>query len=132
VRVRETAGLLRVHSASGDVAADRVGGDADVQTASGDVRIEHAGASVRAQTASGDVRIGAIGAGRGEITTVSGDIWVGVPAGIGVYLDLSAISGDVRSELEPSGADGDADLTLVCRSVTGDVLVTRAAADRAR
>jgi hypothetical protein len=114
VRVRETAGLLRVHSASGDVAADRVGGDADVQTA------------------SGDVRIGAIGAGRGEITTVSGDIWVGVPAGIGVYLDLSAISGDVRSELEPSGADGDADLTLVCRSVTGDVLVTRAAADRAR
>jgi hypothetical protein len=114
VRVRETAGLLRVHSASGDVAVDHVGGDADVQTA------------------SGDVRIGAIGAGRGEITTVSGDIWVGVPAGIGVYLDLSAVSGDVRSELEPSGADGDAELTLACRSVTGDVLVTRAAADRAR
>jgi DUF4097 and DUF4098 domain-containing protein YvlB len=112
--------------------AERAGGEAEVQTASGDVWIEHAGASVWAHTASGDVRIGAIAAGRGDIATVSGDIWVAVPAGIGVYLDLSAISGDVRSELEPSGAGGDADLTLVCRSVTGDVLVSRTAADRAR
>jgi hypothetical protein len=132
VRFREVAGLLRVHSASGDVKVDRVGGEASVETASGDLWIEHAGSSLTAQTATGDVRIGAIAAGHGEITTVSGDIAVGVPTGVGVYLDLSAISGDVRSDLDPSEADGDADLTLLCRSVSGDVRVSRTAANRAR
>ena len=69
-----------------------------------------------------------ITAGRGEINTVSGDISVAVPAGIGVYLDLSTLSGDARSDLEPAGSDGDAGLSLVCRSVSGDVRVIRAAA----
>jgi hypothetical protein len=128
VRLRDAAGPLRVHSASGEVAAERAGDEATVQTASGRVRIENACGSVRARTASGDVRIGAISTGRGEIATVSGDIGVGIPAGVGVYLDLSAVSGQVRSELEPSEAGGDADLTLQCRSVTGNVLVSRAAA----
>jgi hypothetical protein len=128
VRLRDAAGPLRVHSASGEVAAERTGAEATVQTASGHVRIETACASVRARTSSGDVRVGAISAGRGEIATVSGDIGVGIPAGVGVYLDLSAVSGQVRSELEPSEADSDADLTLLCRSVSGDVLVSRTAA----
>jgi hypothetical protein len=61
---------------------------------------------------------------------VSGDISVAVPAGIGVYLDLSAVAGDVRSDLEPSGSEGDAGLSLHCRSISGDVRVVRAPAQR--
>ena len=132
VMLRDITGPLRVHSASGGVMAERAGDEVTVRTASGDVRIEDARASVRARSSSGDVRIGAVSSGRAEITTMSGDIAVGVAAGIDLYLDLSALSGQVRSELEPSGHDGGVTLTLLCHSVSGDVLVSRATEAQAR
>jgi len=57
---------------------------------------------------------------------VSGDVSIAVPGGVGVYLDLSAMTGDVRSDLAPADSDGDAELSLHCRSISGDVHVTHA------
>lgn len=128
LRLDDAAAEVRVNTASGDAEIGRAGGDVTVNSASGDLTIRRAEGSARARSASGDVRIDSITAGRGEINTVSGDISVAVPAGIGVYLDLSTLSGDARSDLEPAGRDGDAGLSLLCRSVSGDVRVTRAAA----
>jgi DUF4097 and DUF4098 domain-containing protein YvlB len=127
VRLGDAAATVQVNTASGDTEIGRAGDDVTVNSASGDLRIRHAEGSASARSASGDVRIDSISAGRGEVNTVSGDITIAVPAGIGVYLDLSALSGDVRSDLEPAGSDGDAALSLQCRSVSGDVRVTRAA-----
>jgi DUF4097 and DUF4098 domain-containing protein YvlB len=145
VTVEQVAGLARISTASGDVRLDgaaaaaevstvsgdadivRAGGDVTVTSVSGDVSVGRADGSAKVRSASGDVRIDCIKAGRGEANTVSGDISIAVPAGIGVYLDLSAIAGDVRSDLEPAGSDGAADLSLHCRSVSGDVRVARAA-----
>jgi DUF4097 and DUF4098 domain-containing protein YvlB len=126
VRLDDAAAMVQVNTASGDTEIGRAGHDVTVNSASGDLRIRRAEGSASARSASGDVRIDSISAGRGEINTVSGDITIAVPAGIGVYLDLSALSGDVRSDLEPAGSDGDATLSLKCRSVSGDVRVTRA------
>lgn len=126
VRLGDAAATAQVNTASGDTEIGRAGDDVTVNSASGDLRIRHAEGSASARSASGDVRIDSISAGRGEVNTVSGNITIAVPAGIGVYLDLSALSGDVRSDLEPAGSDGDATLSLKCRSVSGDVRVTRA------
>jgi DUF4097 and DUF4098 domain-containing protein YvlB len=60
---------------------------------------------------------------------VSGDITIAVVAGIGVYMDISTLSGHVRSELDSesssSSANGEPDLTLSCRTVSGDVVILR-------
>ena len=64
---------------------------------------------------------------RAEIKAASGDISVGVAPGIGVYLDLSSLSGTVSSELEPGEETEGADMTLSCRTISGDVQVSRAA-----
>src|SRR5580704_7928002 len=126
VSVEQVTGAVSINTASGDVRLKDAAAAVQVNTACGDVTVSRAEGSVKARSASGDVRISSITAGRGEISTVSGDISVAVPGGIGVYLDLSAVSGDVRSDLEPTGSDGDAALTLQCRSISGDVRVSRA------
>jgi hypothetical protein len=135
---------LDVHTASGDVSAERVSGlarvvtasgdvhlgtaaEAKVETASGDVRIEQAGGAVNVRTASGDVRIAETSGGQAEVKSSSGDISVAVAPGIGVYLDLSSLSGTVSSELEPAEDNGGADMTVQCRTISGDVQVIRAA-----
>lgn len=127
VRLDDVSDSVRVSTASGDVGIDRANGETAVTSASGDLTIGCAEGSVKVRTASGDVRIDHITVGRGEVTTVSGDVSIAVPAGIGVYLDLSAMTGDVRSDLEPADGDSDAELSLHCRSVSGDVHVRRAA-----
>jgi DUF4097 and DUF4098 domain-containing protein YvlB len=131
VRIEE-AGSARVDSGSGDVWVGGSDGSTQVRTASGDVYLGRSGGDARVQTASGDVRIaGAFGASN-DINAASGDISVAVAPGIGVYLDLSTLSGTVSSELEPADEDGGADMTLRCRTISGDIEVSRAVQPAAR
>ena len=102
-------------------------GEVDATTASGELTIGRADGDVAVRTASGDVEITAASGKRVDIKATSGDISVAVAPGIGVYLDLSTLSGTVSSELEPSGESGSADMTLQCRTISGDVQVRRAA-----
>ena len=128
VRLADVAGPLTIQTASGDASIERAGDDVTVNSASGDVRIKHAAGSAEVKTASGDVRIDSISAGRVNTNSVSGDVTVAVPSGVGVYLDLSSLSGHVKSELdaEQDGAGRDATLTVSCRSLSGDIRITRA------
>ena len=135
---------LDVHSASGEVSAERVSGrarvdtasgdvslgtaaEAEVESASGDVQIGQVSGGVAVRTASGDVQIEAASGHRTDINAASGDISVGVAPGIGVYLELSSLSGTVSSELEPGEETEKADMTVFCRTISGDVRVSRAA-----
>ena len=146
-----TGGLsaLDVHTASGDVSAERVRGlaqvvtasgdvqvgaaaEAKVETASGDVRIDQADGAVTVRTASGDVWIEQTSGHRTEVKSASGDISVAVARGIGVYLDLSSLSGTVSSELEPAQEIAVPDMTVQCRTISGDVQVLRGAQPAAR
>jgi DUF4097 and DUF4098 domain-containing protein YvlB len=134
---------LDVHTASGDVSAERVSGvarantasgdvyigaagEADLKSASGDVTIGQVSGPVQVSTASGDVRIDAASGSRAEAKSASGDIRVAVTPGIGVYLDLSTLSGTASSDLDPAEEGGGADMTLSCRTLSGDVHVTTA------
>lgn len=131
IRLQEATGDVRVSTASGDTLIGRADGDIIAKTASGDVRIGQAGQSATVKTASGDVRIESIVSGLADAATVSGDITIAVVPGVGVYQDLSTLTGDVSSELESgsgAGSAGAATLTLSCRSVSGDIHILRASA----
>lgn len=117
---------ITVHSASGDVRVLRAGGDVTINTASGDIQIGTANGAVSARAASGDVRIERFENGVADVNTVSGDVTVGVTAGVGVYLDLSSFTGDIRSDLEPAEDDGDAEVNVKCKTVSGDVRIRKA------
>ena len=101
--------------------------EAEVESASGDVQIGQVSGGVVVRTASGDVQIEAASGHRTDINAASGDISVGVAPGIGVYLELSSLSGTVSSEFEPSEQTEGPDMTLQCRTISGDVRISRAA-----
>jgi Toastrack DUF4097 len=145
VRCTGELGAADIRAMSGDIDVERVGALAQLQTASGDVDLGTAG-EAKVQTTSGDVSIGRVGdaairtasgdvgiaaaAGRQvEVKCSSGDIGVGVVPGMAVYLDLSSVSGTVTSDLEPAEEADEADeaeMTLCCRSISGEVRVISA------
>lgn len=133
VKGRRVAGDLTVQGASGDVTVARVEGSLELRTASGDLRIGEAGGPVHATTMSGDLEVRALAGPSAELRSVSGDIEVGVSQGRGVYLDLSSLNGDVRSDLEAGvaparDADQGPDVDLAASTVSGDIRVRRAPA----
>jgi DUF4097 and DUF4098 domain-containing protein YvlB len=140
-------GPVTVHTASGDVFVERVGAEAEISTASGDVQLGRASGDVSINAVSGDLSIGTatgqIGArtisgdiavrdfsgGQADLATTSGDVQVLVTPGLGVYLDLSTMSGRIRSELdEQDGGTAEAALEIKCRSISGDIRVSKALA----
>lgn len=134
IEIRAVGGPVRVTSASGDVSLGRVDGAATVTTASGDVRIGDVNSDVTLRTASGDLDIRAAHRGQCQVKSASGDVAIGVAQGVGVWLDVSSLSGSTRSDLTVGEAPTDrgADLTLSIRTLSGDVEITRAAAAAAK
>jgi DUF4097 and DUF4098 domain-containing protein YvlB len=122
---------VTVQSASGDVRVLRAAGDITLNTASGDIQVGSVNGALNAHSASGDIGIELIESGVADTNSISGDITVGVAAGIGVYLDLSSFTGDVNSDLDPSEEDSDADVSVKCKTISGDVQINRGAVARA-
>jgi len=145
VEVDDVAGAAIMSSSSGKLSCGHVGGDVVVITVSGDVRVESVGGLLKVtsvsgdvvvqllgsgaalRSTSGDVTIGHASAGEVAVNTVSGNVAVGLGAGVGAWLDLTTVSGRTSCELpgEASG-EGLADLRIVCRTVSGDIRVLQA------
>ena len=136
VRVRTASGDLRADdveridfgSASGDVKVRTVTGRLTASTASGDVRADRVGDDCQCGTASGDVRIDRCDGDTIEVKTVSGDILVGLPAGIRVDPDIATLSGRTRLPSPRPAAAGDAprrNVRLRLRAVSGDITIER-------
>ncbi len=131
VLLEHVGGDLTAHTASGDIRASQVDGAVRVNSASGDVALGYCARSVNARTASGDVQIGTVASGEVELGSTSGDVEVAVVPGIGVYLDLSSLTGTVRSDLdEVASAEaaeaGGPSVEIRARTMSGDIHVTRA------
>jgi DUF4097 and DUF4098 domain-containing protein YvlB len=143
VTIATATGALKVKCGSGEVSVDRVDGPAEISTGSGDVAIGTASAPVSVKSGSGDTRIReasedvalSTASGdlvvdrirRGQLTAknVSGDIKVGVPAGVPVWTDITCMSGTVRSSLDGAGepAEGQDFIELRAKTVSGDVVL---------
>jgi DUF4097 and DUF4098 domain-containing protein YvlB len=136
---------LRVKSGSGDVRVDHAEGDVVVSTGSGDVRVGDSAASVSAKTGSGDLSVGdasadvsfTTGSGdfvveslrRGRVSGkgASGDVRIGIPAGVPVWTDLTTVTGVIHSSLAGAGQPepGADHVELRVKTVSGDVVLTQ-------
>jgi hypothetical protein len=80
---------------------------------------------------SGDVRVDSVARGETSLRSVSGDMTVGVAPGATLWMDVSSVSGDTRSDLDPMDAaagGGGVDLRIRARSTSGDIRLMRAEA----
>ena len=136
---------LRVKSGSGDVRVGYAGGPASISTGSGDVQIGTSAAPAVVKTGSGDLDVTesrddvamTTGSGdflvrsasRGRLSAkgASGDVHVGVPAGVPVWTDVSTVSGQIRSSLQGAGepAEGADHVELRAKVVSGDIVLTQ-------
>ncbi|WP_421934483.1 DUF4097 family beta strand repeat-containing protein [Phenylobacterium sp.] len=122
------AGHADLTSISGDIEAGEITGDFKAVTGSGDVTVRQAGDTVDASAGSGDLSVTRVDHGRVRAKTASGDIVVGVAQGSSAYLDVSTVTGDVKSALDASDAPraGEPQVELFIQAVTGDVVLRRA------
>ncbi|QCW52097.1 DUF4097 domain-containing protein [Nocardioides dongxiaopingii] len=138
-------GSLRVKSGSGDVTIGTAGSDAAVSTGSGDVQIRESNGATAVKTGSGDLHIGqartdvglttgsgdlqiaSVSAGRVQVKGASGDVRVGIPAGVPVWTDVSTVTGRIHSTLEGAGQpeDGADYVELRAKTVSGDIVLTQ-------
>lgn len=130
IRIGAVDGSASVKTSNGDLTLGEVTGDLRLASANGDITVDRAHAELQAKTARGDVRIGEVVRGPVEMHTTFGDLEVGVRQGPAVWLDVSAGTGSVRSELEAADRPGPSDETVAIRGSTGfgDVVLRRAVA----
>lgn len=128
VDLGRTAAALLVSTGSGDVEILRADGSTVVKTGSGDLKLRASHADVSLTTGSGDLTIGAAHGGKVSVKGASGDVRVGVPAGVPVWTDISTVSGEIRSTLSGTGepAEGQAYVELRATTVSGDVVLVEA------
>lgn len=142
----DVQGDVRVKSGSGDIALGAVSGDLRVSTGSGDVRVAASYGESTVKTGSGDLHVlaqhGALslttGSGdllvdrvdRGQVGVkgASGDVKIGVVAGVPVWTDISTVSGSIRSELRGGGQpqDGQDHVEVRAKTVSGDIALVEA------
>jgi Putative adhesin len=128
VRIGKVGADAHITTAAGNARIEGFGGVAKLKTAHGNIEVGEAGDRLDAFTASGNVHIRRADHGQVRARSVSGGVSVGVAAGVAALLDLSTVSGRVRSELEAGGApaEGEPHVELILSTVSGNVSVARA------
>ena len=123
VDVAHAEGTLAVSTGSGDVEIGTTNGQAVVKTGSGDLEIGRAGDGVSMSTGSGDMKIGAATRGKFNAKGASGDVMIGIPAGVPVWTDVTTVSGSIHSDLRGAGQpEPGADyVELRAKTVSGDI-----------
>jgi DUF4097 and DUF4098 domain-containing protein YvlB len=112
-------------SASGDIRVDHVG-DVSVKTASGDVVLGRVEGLAQIRSASGDVRVKDFRGSDLDVSTMSGDIAVGLAPGRTVKTSIKTLSGDLRNKIKPTTGDRTGTMALSISSFSGDVTLTSA------
>jgi len=127
VSVGSAARTVVVSTGSGDVELGTTHAPVSVKTGSGGLRVNDAGSDVTLTTGSGDLEV--TSAGRGRITGkgASGDVRIGIPAGVPVWTDISTVSGEIRSNLQGAGQpqDGADHVEVRAKVVSGDIVLTQ-------
>ena len=127
VRVRHAQSAVAASTGSGDVEIGTTNGPAAVKTGSGDLEVIDANTDVSLVTGSGDLRVGTAHRGRFTMKGASGDVHIGIPAGLPVWTDVSTLSGSIRSNLECAlvPAEGADHVELRAKTVSGDIVLTQ-------
>lgn len=122
------AGTAVVASGSGDVVIDRARQEAQLRSGSGDVRIRSASGTLTTTSGSGDLHVALFDGETITARTASGDVSVGLPAGVPVWQDVQTVTGDVIARLGSVGepAEGERFITVRATTTSGDVTLHNA------
>lgn len=123
IQVEQAGDALVATSGSGGVSVGRVAGAASLKSGSGSVSVQEAGDDVSLSSGSGDLTVGRVRRGAVSARAASGDVSVGIPAGVPVWTDISSVSGSIVSTLVGAGrpAPGQDFVEVRARTVSGDV-----------
>ena len=127
VRIDTADQELRVKSGSGDVEIGSNNAPAVIKTGSGDLTVLESHGDVAMTTGSGDFVVRSASRGRLTAKAASGDVHVGIPAGVPVWTDISTVSGHIRSTVQGAGEpdEGADHVELRAKSVSGDINLTQ-------
>ncbi|HZD24084.1 MAG TPA: DUF4097 family beta strand repeat-containing protein [Acidimicrobiia bacterium] len=119
---------LSFTSASGDLrVAETASGTVNVSTASGDVHVEGSDATIDMNTASGSAHIRNFTGRSAHFKGMSGSIYLWIPAGTDVDLDVNLLSGRLRTpEPETRQTPATRQMTIKAKLVSGDLNIHRA------
>jgi len=126
VEVTEAGGSSSISTGSGDVSVEKSYGTTVVKTGSGDLSVGAAHGNTSFNTGSGDVSIDLVERGRLNIKGASGDVSVGVRAGVPVWTDITTVTGTIRSELQGAGQpqEGQDHIEVRAKTVSGDIALS--------
>jgi hypothetical protein len=125
VQVAEITDSADIQTGSGDVQIGYAASPVEVKSGSGDLRVRDAHEDVALTTASGDLLVDVMRRGQLLAKNVSGDIRVGIPAGVPVWTDVSSMTGSVSSSLEGAGQpeEGQDYIELRAKTISGDIVL---------
>jgi DUF4097 and DUF4098 domain-containing protein YvlB len=135
LRIKSGSGAVNVGQAGSSVAASTGSGDVEVgtcagptvvKTGSGDLHVAEAMSDVSLTTGSGDLVVRRATRGRLTAKGASGDIRLGIAAGVPVWTDITTVSGAIRSDLAGAGqpTEGGEHIEVRAKTVSGDVVLT--------
>jgi DUF4097 and DUF4098 domain-containing protein YvlB len=126
VEIGEAHGTTSVSTGSGDVSVENTYGTTVIKTGSGDLSIDAAHGDTSFSTGSGDVSIDLVERGRLTVKGASGDVSIGVRAGVPVWTDITTVSGTIRSDLRGAGQpqDGQDHIEVRAKTVSGDIALS--------
>lgn len=127
IRLGTAGGPVELQSGSGGIEVEQPLHDGRLSAASGDIRVDTVEGQVELKTASGDVTVHRAVEGELRARTASGEVAVGIVAGTAAKLDVSSVSGSIRSELDQADAPAATDRTLLltASTVSGSVRLHR-------
>jgi DUF4097 and DUF4098 domain-containing protein YvlB len=126
VRVGRSEAAVSVSTGSGDVEIGASAGPAVIKTGSGDLAVGDAGADLSMMTGSGHLVVRSARRGRVTAKGASGDVRLGIPAGVPVWTDISTVSGEIHSNLRGAGQpeEGADHVEVRAKTVSGDIVLT--------
>ncbi|MBI1763380.1 MAG: DUF4097 family beta strand repeat protein [Acidobacteria bacterium] len=101
VEVSNVTGELRAKSVSGSVVIKGAVGNVTANSVSGNVEVGEVAGTVNAKSTSGNVQVEIVrleSAGNMDFGSVSGNVTVRVPGNLDADVEMSALSGDLRSD----------------------------------
>lgn len=134
-------GTIKARSVSGNVTLKNATGNISVSCVSGEVSVEGAKGTVTAKSTSGNVKVDLArvdGTSPLEFSSVSGNVVVSVPSGVGADVEMSTLSGSLHTDFpinveerkygpgkSAKGRVGDGARVVKMTSVSGNLNLSR-------
>jgi DUF4097 and DUF4098 domain-containing protein YvlB len=123
VQVRLADSATAISAGSGDIRIVTSMGPTAVKTGSGDVQVTDSHGDLSLTTGSGDMVVRTAHRGRFAANGASGDVHIGIPAGVPVFTDIFTVSGEIRSDLVGAGEpeEGADHVEVRAKTASGDI-----------